>query len=202
MLLNVITMYSFFSEYYYSRVYDISNPNIIHVYEAVRCLRKSYYTRRYMRRLYDEKVVTLTIGDAIHKIIQPVLKNHGYEIEKEVSFPILGITLIGHIDAYKPNHVLEIKSISRTPKEPLFEHKVQCNAYVKMANADKGYIVYINKRNGKIKIFEVKPDDGLFHYVYTRARYLAEHIHLKTPPLPERGDNCKYCEYTDLCGGV
>jgi len=200
-MLNEQFIYDLFAEQYYKRIYDIDDNKRIHVYESIRCLLKSYYTRKLKRKLFDSKIVVLSIGDAIHRLIQDVLREKGYQIEPELEFEYNDIVVVGHPDILTDNFVIELKSVSRIPKRPLTEHLLQTTAYIRMAEVNEGYIVYIGKSSGKVKIFRVLYDAISFHHVVTRANFLSECLTNNHPPLPEVTRFCKYCEYQDLCIG-
>jgi len=198
--MNEDYIYYLFNETYKKHYYPVDDVDVIHVYEAVQCLLKSYYTRKHKRNLYNEKVVVLTIGEAIHKILQETMNGWGWETEKEVYYDAGRFRLVGHIDAFYNSTVVELKSVSVLPKQPLLEHRLQTNAYIKMSNATVGYIAYINKRNGKVRVFPVGFNLQDWVAVLNRAEFLHDCLRNgKKPPIGEFGWLCKYCEYVDVC---
>ncbi|RLE86321.1 MAG: hypothetical protein DRN04_19680 [Thermoprotei archaeon] len=85
------------------------------------------------------------------------LRELGFTTEKQIilEFPN-GLKLAGTPDAYNDEIVLEVKTVNKIPEKPYEHHVLQLNTYLNMLNYDLGLIIYISKKNGKIKVFEVK----------------------------------------------
>ena len=183
------------------RIYD--RNDVIHVSEAIQCLRKSWYSRKFgdreLKFLDDRKKVILGLGLSTHLVLENVLREMGYEVEKEVSKKIGDITLTGTVDAINSEHVLELKTINRIPDNPLQHHVLQLNTYLGLTDLKKGYIVYICKRDGSIKVFEIEFNENLFNIVVERANELYASLVKNIEPPRDIGFNCSYCEWRERC---
>lgn len=176
----------------------IYNSNVIHVSEVSGCLRKSYYDRKSLRPTLDIKNVITTIGNGIHVLLQDLLREEGWKTEAKVEWDFKKFKLIGHIDLLKEDVILEIKTVSKVPDKPYIQNLRQINAYIIMAHARKGYIIYIGK-NGYIRVFDVKPNKQLWHETVKRAFYLWHCLSRNEPPRPELSPLCGLCEYKWRC---
>jgi len=192
-------IYKFFSEIYYKHEPREYKNDEVHVTEAIQCLLKSFYQRKIRRKLLDSKIVVLSFGTLIHEALQKVLKKRGYRLEVGGKIKLDGVTLYGHADALHDDHILEFKTITRFPSEPLSHHKLQLNAYLYIFDKPIGYLVYVHKPSGTIKVYTVEPNEISFKYVCYRALRLTTHLTSNKTPSPEPSWLCDYCEYVDLC---
>ena len=174
------------------------SSNVIHVGEVSGCLRRAYYDRKTLKPTLDIKNVVATIGNGVHYQLQDLLKEEGWRSEVEVSWDFKKFKLIGHIDLFKENVVLEIKTVSKIPEKPYLPHLRQVNAYLIMAHAKKGYIIYIAK-NGYVRVYDVKPDKKLWRETVKRAFHLWYSLKENKPPKPEFSPLCQYCEFKWRC---
>lgn len=192
-------LYRMFADVFYPTEYLTTNPNEVHVTEATQCLLKSFLQRIKGRKLLDAKVVILSFGRITHKALQEQLIKHGYTVEVEKRYEFNNTTLLSHVDALAEDHILEIKTISRIPKEPLPHHYLQANAYSFIYDKPISYIAYIHKPSGICTILPCPKDLTRFEYVCYRAVRLAYYTRTNTMPTPDPSWLCRYCEYTDLC---
>ncbi|RLG72880.1 MAG: hypothetical protein DRO23_09805 [Thermoprotei archaeon] len=192
-------LYKLFSNVYYQQVIPSYDWNQISVTEAKQCLLKSFYQRKLGRKLFDPKIVVLSFGRLIHTALQDQLIEHGYYPEYETTFEFGNVTLYSHADALHPEHVLEIKTISRKPHQILTHHQPQINAYCIINKRKLGYVAYIHKPSGNIYSFKWKPQHKMWEWLLMRAIRLSEHLRKNVPPKPEPSWLCRYCEYIDLC---
>ena len=192
-------IYELFSEIYYKRKPKQYKDDEIHVTEAIQCLLKSFYQRKVKRELLDSKIVILSFGSLIHEALQDTLKKRGYQLEAEGKMKLDGVTIYAHADAMHNDHILEFKTITRFPSKPLPHHKLQLNAYLYIFDRPIGYLVYIHKPSGTIKIYDVERNETLFKYICLRASRLVTHLTSNKKPDPEPSWLCDYCEYVDLC---
>lgn len=201
-MIDEATVYDLFRKYLQSQLKFYNSDNIIHVSEIATCLRKAFYNRKFgdeqLSHLDNKKIVILAMGNSIHLALQNVL-NGDYSVEKEIEKKHNNITLMGTPDAYNQNHVLEIKSVSKTPSEPYDHHVIQLNAYLGMLNTREGYLIYINKKNGEVKVFKLQFDETLYHQTLERAKKLSKALSENKSPEAETGFLCKYCEWDGQC---
>jgi CRISPR/Cas system-associated exonuclease Cas4 (RecB family) len=192
-------LYSLFSDLYYEQEYPQYDWNQITTTEAVQCLLKSFYQRKLAYKLYEPKTVILGFGRIVHIALQKQLQQHGYETEVEKPYQIENIQLMTHTDALHTNHTLELKTISSMPTEILSQHYLQSNTYINVHKKPIGYVAYIHKPSGIIKVFNHKPETRPFEYVCLRALRLSHNLRHSITPVPEPSWLCQYCEYVKHC---
>ena len=178
----------------------VTDPTVIHVSEVVGCLRKAFFNRVRPPTVTPANAVMI-LGGNIHESLQAVLRRYGYETEFRVALDAKDVKLVGHADAYHPEkqHVLEFKTTSKIPDSPYPEHVRQAQAYVTLTNSKKAYIIYISRTNGKVKVFEIKPDKQVLRKLIQRARELSHSLITMDPPPPEPTHLCNYCEHALTC---
>ena len=177
--------------------------DVITVTEAASpCLRRSYYQR--VRGAAPTPVEFLRIvGSDVHLKLQDVLRREGYTIEVNVGIKIGEFKLVGRIDALKDYgdepHLIEFKTVREIPSEPRKSDVLQVQAYLLMAGVDTGYLVYLSRKDGRVKVFKVTKDKKALRKVIERAYILYKALKEKTPPPPERGPWCNTCPFALTC---
>jgi len=166
------------------------------------CLRKAYYQR--IKAVAPTPIEFLKIiGNDVHLKLQDVLRNEGYQIEVGLSAKIGEFKLIGRVDALKDDgddpHIIEFKTVQEILQEPYESHVLQVQAYLLMAGLEKGYIVYLSRKDGRVRVFRVTKDKGALKRVVERAYLLYKALKEKTPPPPEKGPWCNTCPFTLTC---
>lgn len=180
-----------------------SDPRVIYVTEACStCLRKAYYERVKPPIPSSVEFIKL-VGDEAHKRILEVLKDEGYQVEASIKLQIKGILLVGRADAVKLDdknpHVIEFKIVDEIPEKPYDMHLMQLNLYMLAFGTKKGYLVYISRRNGRVKVFKHTYERELAKNALVRAIRLSEALLKKEPPPPEKGPWCNTCPYSLSC---
>jgi len=179
----------------------------VHVGEVCGCLRKAYYNRKYgsldLRHYAETKYVILGLGLSTHAVLEEVLREMGFETERQVERRLtLGegnVTIAGTPDAFNGEAVIEIKTTKRIPERPYEHHLMQLNAYLWMLDCYRGYIVYIDKSKGYVKVFEHRFSEKLLGEFLRRAISLWKAIKYDIPPERERGPLCNYCDWRWMC---
>ena len=182
------------------------NPpdNVIHVSDVTGCLLKSYYMRR-RPFVTEAQAVVFRVGEGVHTALQRYLhEKYGWSYEVEARMPIEDeygeFELVGHADLLSPdNEVVEVKTTSKIPDEPYRSHVMQLNAYMYMLKAKAGYVLYIEKGGGRIRVFPVQFSKKLWGEVVRRAIKLHKALVTNTPPEPEPNHLCRYCPYKFDC---
>jgi len=182
-----------------ARKYRLFTSSEISVTEAVApCLRRAYYNR--VRRYIPTPVEALKIiGSRVHTVIQEVLRSEGWDVEVGVSIDLGGWRLVGRADAVKDDVVLEFKTVNGVLEEPYESHRLQLQAYLTILHAREGYLVYIDRASGKVKVFKVRPSKTALREVIERARKLKEALEEGQPPPPTRGPWCNTCPHKWHC---
>jgi len=175
----------------------IAPPSLIYVTELTQCLLKSWYNRAMGVPPSDEKIVVLLLGDDVHYLInsQFPLGEGEKSFEKEYN----GVRIRGRVDRIVGSTILEFKTTSRIPTEPLSHHVDQMQLYFWLTDTEKGFLVYVAKTNGKVRVFEVFRDDEKIKELLEKAVKLSESLKKGEPPEPENSWLCDYCEYKSQC---
>lgn len=185
---------------------------VFYASEAGYCPRKIYYSfveHKPMEDLYG----IFKLGEQIHEFVQDVFVNSdlysSVETERVLMIWTPEFNISGRIDIYgiKENgerEVWEIKSRSASYwdifNEPNACHVAQLQLYLLAERLEKGYLLYVNKNNLDIKVFEVKKDEKLINKLFDKFKIVQEALNKKTPPA-ETGEKweCKYCPYAVEC---
>jgi len=185
----------------------IADEETIHVGEVCSCLRKSFYTRRYgdlsLRHLEKTKYVILGLGLSTHFVLEEILHEMGFKTETPLVEYIVTkdykIRVAGTPDAFDGKHVVEIKTTKKLPDKPLPHHLMQLNTYLWMLKVKMGYIIYIDKTNGKVRVFEHLFDNDIHVKFVERAIKFYEALKYNVPPSIEKSGLCNYCEWRWKC---
>jgi CRISPR-associated protein Cas4 len=183
-----------------AKVFPIDEITVSEV--AGPCLRRGYYQR--VRAVAPTPVDFLKIvGNDVHLKLQDVLREEGYQIEVGLKIKIGEFMLIGRIDALKDDgedpHLIEFKTVQEIPQEPYESHVLQVQAYLLMTGLEKGYLVYLSRKDGRVKVFKVVKDKKALKKLVERAYIFYKALKEKTPPPPEKGSWCNNCPFTLTC---
>jgi CRISPR-associated protein Cas4 len=166
------------------------------------CLRRAYYQR--VRASIPTPVEFLKlVGEDIHKKLQDVLRSEGYRVEVGVSLSLGEFKLVGRVDAVRDGdgdeHALEFKVVEEIPEKPYETHLLQLQAYLQMLGISTGFLIYIARADGRVRVFRVSRDRRALKRFIERARALHEALKSSVPPPPEKGPWCNHCSYRLSC---
>jgi len=173
------------------------------VTDLCQCLRRSYYSLKYPLKPEQKLKRSLIIGKSIHLYLESLLLKHkdklgiDIEIEKPVRYVIDGMVIRGYADIVLGNILYEIKTTSKIPVKPYFEHILQAGFYAYVLHLREFCIVYIND-NG-YKEFCMETNDGIINIIKDRVRVLKEALESGKPPPREKSVLCNYCPYKTIC---
>lgn len=194
----------------------------ISVTEAIQCLRRSYFNRKFPHEVPSWSTSAL-IGKYLHELIERYFEekmcDYIVDCEKTFTDGILSGTVDILLRDPKTLHsiVIDLKTATKIPSEPYYNHVLQVNTYLHLADADMGYVVYIDKRFAKsitnakfIKAFKVKfynncfdrwqyRDYSLYQYVQRRAKVLKRCLEYDEIPDREWTESCLNCEHVSRC---
>jgi CRISPR-associated protein Cas4 len=181
----------------------LNDPSTIYVTEACSpCLRKAYFDRVKPPTPSPNEFVKL-VGDEAHRRILEVLKDEGYQVEVPVKLQVKNITILGRVDAAKidgdDHHVIEFKIVEDVPDKPYDTHLMQLNLYLLAMRVKRGYLVYISRKDGRVKVFKHSYERELAKEAIMRALTLSEALQRKEAPEPEKGPWCNTCPYALAC---
>lgn len=202
------------------------NPNVFHPSSLGGCSRAYYFELTENQDDYEYNSNTLRIfyiGIVVHNYINKLLEYYnakgvlklignevkvfkGFEnslLNEHKGFSIAGsIDNIIEIDGTK--FVIEIKSTSRYldyMKEPVYNHIVQANCYMKLSEVENGCILYVNKKDLTVKAFFIKLDESLFKQTLNKIENI--HYCIRKKQLPDTNDSTSYqcmnCEFKAKC---
>lgn len=186
-----------------------TQKDVIWVAELSRCLRQSFLIRKNEVKFDPRHLILSNIGKGVHKQIQKILKDKGFEIEKKVEYKYDGITITGKIDVFDPseNTVYEIKYTDSTkgklPEEKLKKYLTQLHYYMDILHMNgiknvKGFLIIIFP-NGKVLELERKySSTDLLKKATLFKIYLDDNILpdiRKTKPDTE----CRECPFYNFC---
>jgi len=177
------------------------------------CLRKQWYVYNNVKMPVNEELLRIFgIGELFHEFVEKIAKErYGSSVRTEVDVKIdlNGFSLVGRADLIIGDVVYELKTVKslwyRT-REGNFremdlkkEHVEQLNCYLKGLGLKKGIVVYIDKRDLKMKQHEVRFSPRLWNRTVEKVRRLHRFLLENTPPLVKFGWECRMCEYKWLC---
>lgn len=86
-----------------------------------------------------------------------------------------------------------------------FEYKVQLVIYINILGLDQGVLIYENKDNSRVKIFEIQKNIELWKKIQEQASMMKSMIDTKKlpPPRPTLKSciECRYCPFKSKCHG-
>jgi CRISPR-associated protein Cas4 len=162
------------------------------------CLRKAYFDRVKAPMPSPTDFIKL-VGEEAHTRLLEVLKKHGYSVESSFKLKVKDMTLVGRIDAYNDKHVIEFKVVDEVPEKPYVSHELQVQLYMLAVRISTAYIVYISRRDGRVKVFKVRYSREEAKRAVKRAYRLFLALRDSKPPPPERSPICNYCPYALSC---
>ena len=184
------------------------------------CLRRSYYGYLSPKPADATARRIFALGNNLHAFIAEALKASSAFSLVEDETPIRidykdedsPFSIFGRIDDYVVTHsgkkiIIEAKTVSDVSKveKPEDKHVMQVMLYLNAKEADYGLLVYLDKKNMRIRQFRVDYDDAAHNKVMDRFKDLD--IHLRNKKLPpaeyyfndEKVWECKYCPYYNEC---
>jgi len=170
------------------RLEDMVNPKIVYVTDLVSCSQK-----RAFRIMYPELTFkfdpTLLLGELVHIGLEEILKEHGFECEKDFSKTISGYEVRGRVDAINDKCIVEIKTARSDKGLPHEHHIAQLQIYLNMLERDVGILVYVTP-------------DRIAEYVVNRDNIDVETLLKQTVENikhPRYEWECRYCIFSKIC---
>ena len=178
------------------------------------CLRKQYYIYTVGEKPSSEKLAIFATGRGVHKAVEEAINESGLvkveEVEKKIELQVNNEVIIsGRVDLLLASVngekiIVEVKSTSRLPEEPLEHHVLQLQAYLHAENVEKGVILYWDKRRGSIRAFMIPREEAKLREIKERAVVLHNYLASgREPPreavIENRLWECELCEYKNLC---
>lgn len=185
------------------------------------CYRKIYFEMQYPRQADDSKIGTFTMGDIIDNIMKGAFESVGAVTGRRCGcgkYYFDGkFRIQGESDADFSDLVVEVKSVSPFAwkyvaggkdkigniiiGKPKISHQRQLNTYLDIKGIEDGVLIYVNKDNFQLKPYSFKHDRILMSQTVGRCATVYRAILEKRVPDKVKGDECLYCNHTDLCRG-
>lgn len=166
------------------------------------CPRKGYYDYVYGPRLSDRGVRYVNLGITLHDFILRGFAERGYRIEVPFEFRVNDeVRIRGRIDGVSIDHVLELKTTSRLPKEPYPHHVAQVSLYMRALDRQRAYILYVSRNDLSRRVFEVPFDEAAFDRAVSTALRIHDALVKGSPPDPDPVADweCRDCPYKKHC---
>lgn len=181
------------------------DTRVISVTEATfPCLRKAYLDRT-RKKLPTPVEALKVLGTEVHTLLQDIMRDEGYDTEVQVSINLGEFELHGRADAVKygmggkAEEVVEIKTTNGLHEAPLEPHKLQLRTYMQILQARAGYLIYVDRASGRIKVFRIRPDKKALRTVIERAKILHKALTKNEPPPKTTGPWCTICPHKRTC---
>jgi CRISPR-associated exonuclease Cas4 len=167
---------------------DVKDNKTIHVFEIVRCLRRSYFDRTAPKK---EEVV------GFYGLIEGLLRKMSYG-SAQGEFTVDDIKLKAQADLIVDNIVITLQVVTALPENPLPADALYLNACLWVFNKDEGVIVYITG-DGKESSFYLSKNKKMFEEFIRRVRVLSSLLGEKKVPVLEPSPECNTCQYYEEC---
>lgn len=177
------------------------------------CLLRQWLIYRKGIMIGEEKAGIFKVGELFHGFLGNVLKTSEVEgLELEVPIQIMlpleeGFVWVhGKADAKirleGEMYVVEVKSISRLPNNPLRHHVEQLQFYLAALNCKAGFVIYLDKSAMRRKIFTVSFEPEIFRRLLERVKRLHKALTSDFKPEPDAEEwECRFCEFKNECDG-
>ena len=174
---------------------DTKDINTIYLYEATKCLRRSFYDRTDLLET-EHTQFNKILGGLFRKI-----KSQSTIGEYDMTG---GLTLKGQADMIKDDVVLIFRSIAKFPENPIPADMLYINACMWMFDQIEGVIVYITP-DGKEESFVTNRNQKMFEEVVRRTKIFHDLLEKNNadpkakPPIIEPSLDCLDCQYYERC---
>jgi len=174
---------------------ESKDVNTIHLHEATKCLRLSYYDRT--DPLDTEQTQFNKVLGGLFRKMKSKSSIGEYDMGN-------GLTLKGQADMIQEDVVLLFRSIDKFPENPLPMDLLYLNACMWLFDKIEGVIVYITP-DGKEDSFVTNRNQKMFEEVIRRTKVLHDLLEKNKadpkakPPIIEPSLDCLDCQYYERC---
>ena len=177
----------------YSTTEQISSkndPDIIHVLEASRCTRLSYYERK-------DPVNTQGSIAKISILLKDGIRRSFSNIDGE--YKVDNLTLHATADTIiDDQYVARFELVTKLPEVPHPRDLLYLNACLFVFNKNDGVLIYMTPDGQSLEFFVTK-NNRMFEDVVRRARILSTLLKECKVPIIEPSDLCLSCKYYERC---
>jgi len=168
---------------------DTKDINTIYLYEATKCLRRSFYDRTDPLET-EHTQFNKVLGGLFRK-----MKSHSTMGKYDMTG---GLTLKGEIDMIKDDVMLIFRSIAKFPENPIPADMLYVNACMWMFDQIEGIVVYITP-DGKEESFVTNRNQKMFEEVIRRTKVFHDLLEENKLPILEPSLDCLDCQYYERC---
>lgn len=177
----------------YTNIGQISSkndPDIIHVLEASRCTRLSYYERK-------DPVSTQGSIAKISILLKDGIRRSFSNIDGE--YKVDNLTLHATADTIiDDQYVARFELVTKLPEVPHPRDLLYLNACLFVFNKNDGVLIYMTPDGQSLEFFVTK-NNRMFEDVVRRARILSTLLKECKVPIIEPSDLCLSCKYYERC---
>ena len=174
---------------------DTKDNNTIYLYEATKCLRRSFYDR--IDPIDTEQTQFNKVLGGLFRKMKSQSSIGKYDMTG-------GLALKGQADMIKDDIVLIFRSVDKFPENPMPADMLYVNACMWMFNKIEGVIVYITP-DGKEDSFVTNRNQKMFEEVVRRTKVFHDLLEKNIadskakPPIIEPSRDCLDCQYYERC---
>ena len=174
---------------------DTKDNNTIYLYEATKCLRRSFYDR--IDPIDTEQTQFNKVLGGLFRKMKSQSSIGKYDMTG-------GLALKGQADMIKDDIVLIFRSVDKFPENPMPADMLYVNACMWMFNKIEGVIVYITP-DGKEDSFVANRNQKMFEEVVRRTKIFHDLLEKNNadpkakPPIIEPSLDCLDCQYYERC---
>ena len=174
---------------------DTKDINTVYLYEATKCLRRSFYDRTEPLET-EQTQFNKVLGGLFRKMKSQSIVGK-YEMDG-------GLALKGQADMIEDDVILIFRSVNRYPENPLPADILYINACMWMFNKIEGVVVYITP-DGKEESFVTNKNQKMFEEVIRRTKVFHDLLEKRNtdpkakPPIIEPSIDCLDCQYYERC---
>jgi CRISPR-associated exonuclease Cas4 len=167
-----------------------NNPDVIHVLEACRCTRLSYFERK-------DPVPNSKTSSKVSILIRDSVKRSFSNVEGE--YKVDNLSVCGTADTIIDNQfVVRFELVTKLPDTPHPRDLLYLNACLFIFNKLDGILIYITSE-GHTSEFFITKNNKMFEDVIRRARILSTLLKESKIPIIEPCDLCLSCKYYERC---
>jgi CRISPR-associated exonuclease Cas4 len=177
----------------YTNIEQISSkndPDIIHVLEASRCTRLSYYERKDpLNTQGNISKISILLKDGIRRSFSNI----------DGEYKIDNLTLQATADTIiDDQYVARFELVSKLPDVPHPRDLLYLNACLFVFDKNDGVLIYMTPDGQSLEFFLAK-NNRMFEDVVRRARILSTLLKECKVPIIEPCDLCLSCKYYERC---
>ena len=170
---------------------DLENVNKIHLIEATKCLRRSYFDRTDPAEPERTRFTDL-LGGMFRKLDYGSIPAT-YDLKN-------GISLEAQSDMIADDVVMIFRSVGKFPEDPFAKDILYLNACLWIYNKVDGIIVYIDGVGNEAS-FALTKDKKMFEELVRRVQTFRTLVNEKKVPQVEPSTECSTCQYYERCFG-